>query len=468
MSAGPITYLLHCLRANVGAGIRLASGLKVRLLDFRVSVAQLVGLNLVLWLIALADDALSAGPEGEFNIFGLVQQAFFSLLFVLLAGAFARAYRRRELALALPVLLAAGEIPIDLCLLLFTASDAVGVLPEMLLVMRWWIFLLWFAFMAGRSLAVALGPSAPRRFPRALAAAALFTGLIVVGLDVVPPQRNFVDADTFRARDDGEAKVTSEAVWSEQPQLLDAALAQLEDGRPGVTDLYFVGFAPYAAEDVFRKDVTVARDVFDQRFDTKGRSVLLISNRRTLLETPIATVSNLRATLQEIGQAMNPGEDVVVVYLASHGSPSHELVVEFGPLELEQLTPTALHRMFQESGIKWKIVIVSACYSGGFIEPLKDDYTIVITASQADRTSFGCGNGSDSTYFGDAYFNQALRKEDSLTEAFRRAKLLVEERERKEGVRPPSNPQIFVGPAIAEKMKGFEQELGIRRGGPPG
>jgi len=29
-----------------------------------------------------------------------------------------------------------------------------------------------------------------------------------------------------------------------------------------------------------------------------------------------------------------------------------------------------LARMLQDSGIKWRVVVVSACYSGGFIEPL--------------------------------------------------------------------------------------------------
>ena len=44
-----------------------------------------------------------------------------------------------------------------------------------------------------------------------------------------------------------------------------------------------------------------AQTVMDERWGTKGRSVSLINNPRTLLEAPAATVTNLRETLNEIG-----------------------------------------------------------------------------------------------------------------------------------------------------------------------
>ena len=247
-----------------------------------------------------------------------------------------------------------------------------------------------------------------------------------------------------------------------QPQLLYEALSDLEDERPGMTDLYFVGFASYAGEDVFRKDIEVARDLFDERFDTDGRSIELINNPQTMLDEPFATVSNLRATLSEIGDIINPDQDVVMVYLASHGSRDHKLSVEFAPLQLEQLTPGALKEMLDSAGIKWRIIVVSACYSGGFIEPLQDDYTLIMTASAADRTSFGCGSDSDATYFGDAQFRHALRVEDSFVKAFAQAKARIEEREHAEK-QQASQPQIFVGSQMAAKLPKLEAELRARR-----
>ncbi len=69
-----------------------------------------------------------------------------------------------------------------------------------------------------------------------------------------------------------------------------------------------------------------------------------------------------------------------MVYLASHGSRDHVLTVTMPPLEVAPLTAPALRGLLDASGIKWRIVVVSACYSGGFIDALKDDYTLVLTA----------------------------------------------------------------------------------------
>jgi hypothetical protein len=155
----------------------------------------------------------------------------------------------------------------------------------------------------------------------------------------------------------------------------------------------------------------------------------------------------------------------VMLYLESHGTRDHRLAVEFWPLQLNPLTPQLLRRMLDDSKIKWRIIVVSACYSGGFIEPLKDEHTLIMTASAADRTSFGCGSESEATYFGDALFQHALRFDDSFVTAFDKARERIAERERAEGVSPPSDPQIYVGDAMAAKLPQLETALRARRTG---
>src|SRR6266516_2107610 len=322
--------------------------------------------------------------------------------------------------------------------------------------------MVWIAFIYWRAVAIALSPRQPRFWLRSVAGAALL--LIGVPLAIWANQPWFTslpDAPVQAAR---YANPATEDVLIKQPQLLYEALTELEDERPGITDLYFVGFAPYAAEDVFRKDIEVAHDLFDDRFDTDGRSVVLINNPRTMLDVPFATVSNLRATLSEIGDLINPDEDVVMVYLTSHGTRDHKLSIEFPPLQLDGLAPATLKQLLDDAHIKWRIIVVSACYSGGFIEPLKNDYTLIMTASAADRTSFGCGSESEATYFGDALFQHALRFEDSFVKAFEQAKQRIAERERTEK-RESSNPQIFVGDKMAAKLPRLEAELRARRSG---
>ena len=89
----------------------------------------------------------------------------------------------------------------------------------------------------------------------------------------------------------------SEPVMAMQGYLLDDALDDLEDERSGVTDLYFVGFAPDSRNDGFRKELDLAQDVMDDRFDTRGRSIALINHRDTLTQKPFATLTNLRRVL---------------------------------------------------------------------------------------------------------------------------------------------------------------------------
>jgi hypothetical protein len=88
------------------------------------------------------------------------------------------------------------------------------------------------------------------------------------------------------------------------------------------------------------------------------------------------------------------------------------------------------------------VVVISACYSGGFLEPLKDDGALVITAARHDRQSFGCADENELTYFGRAYFEQALPKAKSFQDAFRAAQGIVHEMERQAPAAPaaPGKP----------------------------
>ena len=120
--------------------------------------------------------------------------------------------------------------------------------------------------------------------------------------------------------------------------------------------------------------------------------------------------------------------------------------------------------MLKHSGIRWKVIVISACYAGGFIAPLKDDHTLIITAARSDRTSFGCDDQNDFTYFSEAYFKEALPKSAGFAEAFEQAKVLVQAREaadfREGGMEAEehSEPQLFQGKAIAAQLKAWRAQ----------
>ena len=78
---------------------------------------------------------------------------------------------------------------------------------------------------------------------------------------------------------------------------------------------------------------------------------------------------------------------------------------------------------------------ISACYSGVFIPHLASADTLVITAADANHPSFGCEDRAKWTYFGDAFFNAALRQT---------ARSVILTRELRNGFEP-SHPQMAGG-----------------------
>jgi hypothetical protein len=139
---------------------------------------------------------------------------------------------------------------------------------------------------------------------------------------------------------------------------------------------------------------------------------------------------------------MDAESDVLFLILTSHGSRAG-LAVKAGRLR-QTLTPSHLAGMLARTGVRHKVVVISACYSGVFIPRLAGPDVLVITAADANHPSFGCRDKAKWTYFGDAFFNVALRQAKNLKAAFDVARALVLKRELRERFEP-SNPQMAGG-----------------------
>jgi hypothetical protein len=176
-----------------------------------------------------------------------------------------------------------------------------------------------------------------------------------------------------------------------------------------------------------------------------------VNNPATVHDYPMANRHNLQDALQGIADRMDVEEDILFLFMTSHSSRSHRFSVELGPVPLDDLSPQEVRQAMDDAGIRWRIIVISSCYSGGFIEPLKDPNTLIITAAAADRRSFGCGAASSFTDFGTAYFKHALEQEPDFIQAFDLAASWIEEKEQREN-RQASLPQRYVGAAIREKL----------------
>jgi hypothetical protein len=125
------------------------------------------------------------------------------------------------------------------------------------------------------------------------------------------------------------------------------------------------------------------------------------------------------------------------------------------------MTPELLKRWLDEAGVRWRVISVSACYSGSWIAPLAGDGTLVMTAADAEHTSYGCGRRSELTFFGRAMYEEALRKTWSFAEAHAAARKVIEVREQEAGKSDGySNPQISEGAGIREVLQRLQSERG--------
>jgi len=255
----------------------------------------------------------------------------------------------------------------------------------------------------------------------------------------------------------GHVKVDPERVLAQQPELIKRAIASLAPQRPGVTDLYFVGLAGDYREAVFRREVASVTRLFDNRFGTKGRSLTLVNSPQTIATLPLATPRNLRRILAQIGGIMDREQDVLLLFLTSHGAPD-EFWIDAGPVDADPLSSDDLKEMLNDSGIKWRVLVISACHSGSFINELWDAHTLLITAAREDRTSFGCSSERDWTYFGEAYFDRALRHELSFVTAFDQAEKAIAQREKQDDL-TPSLPQMRIGRLIGPKLAELERTV---------
>lgn len=253
----------------------------------------------------------------------------------------------------------------------------------------------------------------------------------------------------------------SQQTFEEQEALWRTQLAALVPQREGTTDVYGLVFAPYATEDVFKRETELVSGVLAERFDAQGRVITLLNHGSTAQTHLWATPPNMERAVQALAARMDLANDLLVVYLTSHGGNDFKLAASHWPLEVEPLTPQLLRAALDKAGVRNRVIAVSACYSGGWVEPLAGDHTLVMTAADATHTSYGCGRLSELTFFGRAMFDEQLRKTHSFETAFAAAVPLIKQREIDAGKADGfSNPQISVGARIAPVLSALESRLG--------
>jgi len=242
--------------------------------------------------------------------------------------------------------------------------------------------------------------------------------------------------------------------------LLIALIAPLAGAEAGAAPpiarapaMFVVAFGLSNESNVFRKEATKSARIVADAFAVKSAPIV----RANYGAHSNATMPDIRQTLKSVGAAMN-SDDILFLIVTSHGNRNGAAITS--DADNEFLSPARLSGLLSVSHIKRRVIVVSACYSGVFGEMLADPETLVITAADAWHPSFGCGVDDEWTYFGEAFFRQALPVSGTLEQAFKYAEQIVYWREMWHGY-DHSNPQMSGGEAIRPL-------LAIHRGGPEG
>lgn len=448
-----LTKEIDALSINLRSSLKLIFFLGTEFKSFRVSYWQAWMLCLIGFVVSLAGDYLLTLPEPVFSSYGLV--TFFSyLLFGALASILVSIrLGAKEMALSVFVVMAAADFWISVLLyLLYYIGGIVGAewnhslqWAVYLVLAVWWLFIL---FRVLRFVYLLPPPSALH-----------YSSVMLMVSMVVPlylPHSDFYFAGQEREEEDYRPKYSVEDVYYKQGELMSQALSAVTPGRAGKPELYLLAFAGYGDEKVFTNEVNFVKNEFDKSYGTEGHSVVLGNNPDTIETRPLANIHNLNSALADISRKMNVEEDVLFLFMTSHGSQESGLSVDLDYMGMKDISPDILRKALDDSGIKNRVVVVSSCYSGIFIDPLKGPNTLIISASAKDKTSFGCGDKTEFTYFGEAYFKHALVKQSSFIDAFDVALQEIRQREKTEGIKA-SEPQIHVGSEIREKLNRMRQ-----------
>lgn len=243
------------------------------------------------------------------------------------------------------------------------------------------------------------------------------------------------------------------SISPQSPALLQKQVSQLQAAsRPAV---YLISVAAWSEPELFSNEMNAVKDYFANRYGTAERTILFSNARSDEATLPQVDKVQLQAAIQGIAAKMDKEQDILALYMVSHGVQNGDLKVKYpSSNSLNTIDARWLKTELDLAGIKWRMVFVSSCFSGVFADVLANDNSLIVTAADANNPSLGCSDRFKYTVFGKALivdnFYTIADREDWSTQ-FERAKLQIEEQEI-EYKFPPGHPQFRMGFALQTKL----------------
>jgi Peptidase C13 family len=236
----------------------------------------------------------------------------------------------------------------------------------------------------------------------------------------------------------GDGKASSDALLKQQFEAADKRRVDKPEGR-----LILAAFAMHSQSKAFRNDVLTAEKSV---LSLDPNAIIFKLNNPAFgqdADWPYATTENIAQVLKKASAMARP-EDKVVVLMSTHGRPD-VLSVNFGAQYYPHVNAKVLNQWLADFRGKPTVLILSACFSGSFLQTMGGASRVILTAAAEDRSSFGCQFQSTNTYFVDALFNQPSLADSTLEQLMAQAQVAIHKKERAQKLSPPSLPQVSIG-----------------------
>jgi hypothetical protein len=229
-----------------------------------------------------------------------------------------------------------------------------------------------------------------------------------------------------------------------QSKRLASELTALKTSEKNDREYYFLGLAASAQNTVFYDELNIISNTLIEKNIPRDQQILLANHKPNPTEMPLVTRYSMRQALNTLSKKMQD-DDFLIIYLSSHGGRNHSLQLSQPEFPVYSVDKNEMVNILNEFDISPNLVIISACFSGGFIEPLSTNNRAVFTASSATTSSFGCSDDTDMTWFGRALFETNIGKMNNLDAWITGAKDTIQSWEADKEL-PPSDPQSFISP----------------------
>ena len=196
---------------------------------------------------------------------------------------------------------------------------------------------------------------------------------------------------------------------------------------------------------MFLREVEAISILLAERFGAANRVIKLVNSDKAHVAYPLLNRGNLRASLKAVSGAMDH-DDLLFLYLTSHGATSI-FSTQFQGVIGRDFGPSDIAMALEVAEVQNAIIVISACFSGSFIDALAGTRRLILTAADADSSSFGCNDQNEWTEWGRAFFAVALERTRDPRAAAEMAREMVALREVEQDM-PPSSPQISEGDEI--------------------